>query len=360
MKNSNFNVKQYGILNNSTGTINLLDSTIVSNIYGIYNMQTGFINVQNSTIKTDDNKSSNYGIYSKESGQIDLISSDILGYKYGIYNAKSGSVNFKSGNIDSFNTGIYNLNGTINIGINEQGPTITGTTYGINTSSGILNINKGNISSTETGIYSVTNSNIKSEITINDGTVKGKKGVEGYATLTINDGIVNGETYGIENRGILVINGGNITSSSNGGSGIFTDRDITINGGDIVSSGDNGKGIYNIGTFKMNGGTIKSTSSTGIGLYTSGKTDIFNGTINGVESGITTSGQAIVNLGVKDQLATKESPRITSKLFGINSEDYESTINFYDGTITGTEDSVINSIINDSEEGYQHLKNMVR
>ena len=352
MKNSNFNVKQYGILNNSTGTINLLDSTIVSNIYGIYNMQTGFINVQNSTIKTDDNKSSNYGIYSKESGQIDLISSDILGYKYGIYNAKSGSVNFKSGNIDSFNTGIYNLNGTINIGINEQGPTITGTTYGINTSSGILNINKGNISSTETGIYSVTNSNIKSEITINDGTVKGKKGVEGYATLTINDGIVNGETYGIENRGILVINGGNITSSSNGGSGIFTDRDITINGGDIVSSGDNGKGIYNIGTFKMNGGTIKSTSSTGIGLYTSGKTDIFNGTINGVESGITTSGQAIVNLGVKDQLATKESPRITSKLFGINSEDYESTINFYDGTITGTEDSVINSIINDSEEGY--------
>lgn len=109
-------------------------------------------------------------------------------------------------------------------------------------------------------------------LTVNSGTITikgtqnadGGEGLESKAILTINDGIINIETYddAINAATAIIINGGNTWVKARGNDGIDSNGTLTINGGFTVSNGarspEEGFDCDN-NTFKITGGTIIGT-----------------------------------------------------------------------------------------------------
>ena len=199
----------YGIYNNSTGIIELTETTININniqnikenhgyVYGIYNNNTGIINVTNSIIdcyidNTEDKKS--YLIYNGK-GTINIVKSTINNSGESKYGGSSSR--------DELNT-IYNKNGAINITESEINSISNSTSYAINSSgSGTVNILESTINS-EGLSYKICGINNLSTgiINISGGIVTSKSRS-------------SGNSFGIENSdtGIVNITQGTISSTS--------------------------------------------------------------------------------------------------------------------------------------------------
>ncbi|PYS57406.1 MAG: hypothetical protein DMF74_26130, partial [Acidobacteria bacterium] len=116
-----------GILNNSTATVNVTNSTLSNNTAGfgggLLNFSTGVVNLSNSTLNNNTATISGGGIYNNGTGTINLTNSTLSGNSGsggGIFNVQSGPVNVTNSTI-SGNTapglagaggGIYNNSGS--------------------------------------------------------------------------------------------------------------------------------------------------------------------------------------------------------------------------------------------------------
>ncbi|MDX6578050.1 MAG: hypothetical protein QOE96_4003, partial [Blastocatellia bacterium] len=121
-----------GILNNSTATVNILNSTLSSNDAGtngssqgggIFNSSTGTVNVTSSTFN---NNSAGYGagIFNNSTGTFNVTSSTINNNPAnlsggGIYNNGTGTVNVTNSTLSANSAGagggIFNVQGTVNV-----------------------------------------------------------------------------------------------------------------------------------------------------------------------------------------------------------------------------------------------------
>ena len=96
-----------------------------------------------------------------------------------------------------------------------------------------------------------------------------------------------------------------------------------------------------------------SVTTIQVGYSTSTGDNILNiksGEINSQNIAIKDNGHSIITIGEKDGIINEDSPLITGKNNGINSGNTTSTINFYDGTITGPKNNSISAVIADIEE----------
>lgn len=109
-------------------------------------------------------------------------------------------------------------------------------------------------------------------VIVNSGTIyaqtsnDGGEGLESKATLTINGGIIECNTYddGINAATSLIINGGYVYSHASNNDGIDSNGSITINGGVVLASGTNApeEGFdCDNNQFTINGGTLIGTGS---------------------------------------------------------------------------------------------------
>ncbi|OAV71402.1 Cna protein B-type domain protein [Bacteroidales bacterium Barb6] len=109
------------------------------------------------------------------------------------------------------------------------------------------------------------------DMTIHSGTVtinctqktEGNEGLESKGTLTVNGGNIEVRTYddGINAAKAIIINGGNIFCAASGQDAIDSNGPLTINGGLIISNGVSGDGeaFDAETTFHVNGGIIVGT-----------------------------------------------------------------------------------------------------
>ena len=412
LKNTNVTYAgNYGIYNKDNGEINLISSKITltkptstSINYGIYNAGNGNINTESTNILISGSINTSYkyyGIYMYNTGKLHLINTSINGYQYGIYSNGDASINMESGTITATNTGIYNEYGQSDIGVlNGSSPKINGTSIGMYTKGGIISLNNGTVSSDDIGIQnSCSKLCSTSKIDINGGTISGKTGIETYAILNINDGVVKGVTNGVyvhsavfkllngtittsglKSKGIYIyggtteITGGTIKTTGNKSNGIYSHGILNVSNATITTTGDDSNGIYSSGTtnisdakiiasgyenngLNLSGGNlnINSGSIEGYrGLYiNSGKATITGGEIRANSFGIYSSDNSLatVTLGVKDKVVDTENPKIVSDLSGIYGAG-QLYLNYYDGVITGSKNLSLDAIVKDYEEGY--------
>ena len=242
-----------------------ISSDIATYIYG------GSINITTS---------GSGGTYTNSSNQSDTYAATCIKSDGNIY-IEDGTLTLKS--TGAGGKGLV-ADGTLTIGSATHAPTISSVTTGSaltqTGSSGGFNPG-GNrpgqgTSSTSGGkpkaIKAVGN------ITIDNGNISvstaadGGEGIESKATLTINGGTIEAETYddGINAGTSIVVNGGNIYAYASNNDGIDSNGTITITGGVIVSSGTTApeEGIdCDSNTFKITGGTL-----IGVGGATSSPT----------------------------------------------------------------------------------------
>ena len=396
LKNTNIDYAgNYGIYNKDNGEINLISSKITltkptstSINYGIYNAGNGNINTESTNILISgsiDTSYKYYGIYMYNTGKLHLINTSIDGYQYGIYNNAGASINMESGTVTATNTGIYNRNGQVDIGVLDGATSkVSGTSIGIYTSNGIISVNNGTVSSDNigiqsycTGINGVSCSTYK--IDINGGTISGKTGIDTSTSLNINDGEVKGITNGVyvSSKGTFKLLKGTVTASDAKGNGVYNYFGTAeITGGIIKTTGDDSNGVYSYGTTNVSNATIISTGNDSKGLYLSGgNLSVNSGSVEGSiglyinggnvvitggqikardSFGIYSSGTNVgssVTLGVKDKVVDTENPKIISNNSGIYCGNLL-YLKYYDGVITGVKDNLINAIVSDYEEDY--------
>ena len=159
------------------------------------------------------------------------------------------------------------------------------------------------------------------------------------ATTTINGGTFtsgNGIAYCINNEsGSIDIEGGTFDSSSYNTIYISSGTN-TIKNATISNSYSSGASIYNNATVTLDNVTINN-SANGIKNYN--KLYLRNSTIDVTGTGIESStGGSSYRYPVIDVTNTD----ITSGGIGIRTDDYDSTLNFYSGTITSDTDAIYN------------------
>ena len=203
----------------------------------------------------------------------------------GVYIAKGGIANLGTiGNI-TFNflsgggTGIFNQEGTLNLGanitLNGLG-TLVATLNGNITSTGNINIGEKGI-----GLFGQYGGTMTVPNTIdNNGIITAVSG--GIGIAAIQQGTTPSQTITINNNG--TINASGLSSTNNSSIGIYTDVANIVNTGEIIV-GNNGIGIYSLYKAVSNSITndkITMTGTDGIGVY-------INGTTNGLASNAITS-----------------------------------------------------------------------
>ena len=203
----------------------------------------------------------------------------------GVYIAKGGIANLgTTGNI-TFNflsgggTGIFNQEGTLNLGanitLNGLG-TLVATLNGNITSTGNNNIGEKGI-----GLFGQYGGTMIVPNTIdNNGIITAVSG--GIGIAAIQQGTTPSQTITINNNG--TINASGLSSTNNSSIGIYTDVANIVNTGEIIV-GNNGIGIYSLYKAVSNSITndkITMTGTDGIGVY-------INGTTNGLASNAITS-----------------------------------------------------------------------
>ena len=275
--------------------------------------QIGIVNSEHGNLKINNANISNnsfiadiecYGIYSTSDGIIEILGGNLVNKaiensqgSYGIYN-NNGTVKINGGIINSSNTGERASN------------------YGIyNESEGKVEVSTGSINSTTefSSGYGISNKGI---LKITGGDINTKK--LQYSSHAYQD-------YGISNKGTLQILGGNITCDSKWG--CYT--------------------IYNAGTLEMSGGKIfgKTYRGKAYGIYNSNNGIITNGVIDAVGTsdynayGIYNLNTGIITLGTKDDgIVNTDTPTITGKAAedGYGIYNVSGIFYFYDGRIEGS------------------------
>ncbi len=144
--NTEMTGKGTNIYNYNKGIIDINEATITStNSNCIYNSSSGIINVFNATIQTTHNYKWSCGINNYSNGTVNIYDGKITAFSYALFNDNNGTMNIKKGTITSTNDiAIQNDAGTVVVGEkieednlekeqpDENNPTITGKTYGIN------------------------------------------------------------------------------------------------------------------------------------------------------------------------------------------------------------------------------------
>lgn len=298
-----------------------------------------------------------------DSGNIDINksgSNDYYGINYqsGILNEGMLQINEKANinaneeyNLAIINKGDMRINGLINV-INSSSIGVQNdSSYNIELDGALI---KGLGTSIENinGVISIKNSDINSiknraSLTINSGTII-KNSIDNQDTLIINGGKVTGDSIGIDNiRGTLTINGGEVTGNS---TGISNRGILVINNGEVIGKIENkNETSDNNSIFTINGGKITSDS---IGIDNAGGTLTINdGIIVSDDVGIVNAKNGIINIGKKDGNVNTETPKILSNKSAVNN-NLGGIINYYDGVLTGIKNNSINGYINDLEENY--------
>ena len=188
--------------------------------------------------------------------------------------------------------------------------------------------------------------NNNGDVNVKNSTLKGKITNSSTGNINLVDVIVNTTEWynGITNSGTGTINieGGQyntaINNSSTGTinikSGIFNNNISNTNNG-IINNED---GTFNGIISNTNKGTINIKKGT----FTKGVTSTGNGIINiGIKGDTNDSGELNVSI---------ENPNITGDTYGLTITNGK--VNFYDGIISGTTDSV-SGTINEIEDGYE-------
>ncbi len=131
--------------------------------------------------------------------------------------------------------------------------------------------------------------------------------------LTVNNGIINASTRGINNSNKLILENMTIDTSlvaiynaadsnlniksgsyNSGQNSVINDGVVSINGGNFTNSGGTYPIIFNYATLDFNDGTLNSTISRGLYTSATGTTNITGGTITGE----TTAKNLVYNMGV--------------------------------------------------------------
>ena len=252
---------------------------------------------------------------------------------------------------------------------------------------------------------------VTGDLTIDQAVVmsENKDAITNSGTLTVNDGLIRSnksDTYGINNSGTLVFNGGKVeasiainntgTAEINGGEvegkngyairqyygtlDIYEHANIssstasaihhangttTVHGGNIVST--NGDGIifdsYHYGTVNVEGGYIEGSNNGitmgngsdtlnisggiikgvgNIGVRASALANITGGSIKGANYGVYASG--LLTLGVDDGVVSIDEPTLKGGLYGLYIDG--ATVNFNDGILKGITDPYRGQITN--------------
>ena len=252
---------------------------------------------------------------------------------------------------------------------------------------------------------------VTGDLTIDQAVVmsENKDAITNNGTLTVNDGLIRSnksDTYGINNSGTLVFNGGKVeasiainntgTAEINGGEvegkkgnairqyygtlDIYEHANIssstasaihhangttTVHGGNIVST--SGDGIifdsYHYGTVNVEGGYIEGSNNGitmgngsdtlnisggiikgvgNIGVRASALANITGGSIEGANYGVYASG--LLTLGVDDGVVSIDEPTLKGGLYGLYIDG--ATVNFNDGILKGITDPYRGQITN--------------
>ena len=171
----------------------------------------------------------------------------------------------------------------------------------------------------------------------------------------------NGTNRVIVNNGTLRIISGTIRTSAdyaaidNESTGI-----LYVTGGNIISNGTR-QCIYNNGIVEISGGYLSSTASgkpnnsnmerATVQNLSTGTLTITGGTLIGINQQAITN-EGLVTIGIKDASINSSSPEIRGATNGIKTVG---TFNFYDGTIKGKDQTVINGTVNDIENNSQEI-----
>ena len=184
--------------------------------------------------------------------------------------------------------------------------------------------------------------------------IEGFTNIGGYGSIFLNNlgtaSIVNSNiTSSITQYSPSISNGGNLDiTNSLIPSSIYLGNYGNLNLTKTTYDGtmDN----YNSGNVTINSGDYGSIQNRSTGFV-----NLKNGTVSG---GISNTNTGIVNIGIKGDkdesgnlLVSQTNPSITSSTYGITNVN-NGTVNFYDGIISGTTDTV-NGSLNDIEEGYE-------
>lgn len=241
-------------------------------------------------------------------------------------------------------TGIWVWNGSLTI--NGGDIIANGYDSGIDITYGGIIINGGTINVFGTmgyGISTTTSDDTPCDIIINGGEInattddeEGETAIYTKGKISINGGsvIANGSTNGIQSGKDISITGGNITATTEYGTGIYSDGDIIINSGTIIASGNS----YGIATSSqdiyINGGNVTATAILTDDNYGSiysenGNIIITDGIIdaNGGDSGIyALSGSVTISGGEVE---------VAGEYYGIYTYNCDNTDNSGNITISG-------------------------
>ena len=345
----------YGIINNSTGTVTVTNSSM-NGFYGINNASTGNIIIQSGTIIDEEC----VGINNETTGIITVNAGDVKGKKgnrretYGIQN-NTGTVNINGGTVEG-RVGIINLgNGIINIhGGTIKGDFIYGlgadATYhngqGIYMQAGYLYVDGGTISATGNQHAIVSRAN--AETYISNGTLT--EGIYGFKNtkIDISGGTIQNKSKdtAVENYGSLTISGGELSTTYAGNNSIGVDSNIKsyalilnrssataeITGGTLTGRYS---AISNAGSMNISGGTLNVTENSGTMIHNAGTMNI-----TGVNASTTVENsrgiwnEANLELGTNNETIDNENIIINAAKIGVDNRGLEQVFNYYDGVIS--------------------------
>ena len=198
-----------------------------NNTYPIYNEGEGRVEIRGGSVNSSHNSAITYGIYNAGTGIVEVsggsvnTSSNNFQYysSYGIYNENKGKIQINGGNINAYS---YATSG-----------------YGIyNEGEGEIIVREGNIISDDYGIINEGVGQVKLEGGSIETRASRAKGIANESTGTIEmlEGTIKGY-YGITNKGLVEIKGGDIQATNNGINN-STEGVIEISDGSIISDSD--------------------------------------------------------------------------------------------------------------------------
>ncbi len=231
-----------GINHRGTGAVYVSDGVITGR-YGIYNNATGNVHVSGGTVTA----TGSWGIYNGKTGKITVSGGTVTSQKHGIYNGGDGFVEMTGGTVTGIEqTGISNHgSGSVTV----SGGTIIAKTAGISAyESGSVFFDKAQIDSAGAGI-----SVYKGSLTVAGGTITGAGSngitISAPGTVTVSGGTVKGETFGIDNSGVLYLSGSPVISNDSNGNGDILHEDGSVYAVDQTGAEYTG-GPLNVRVFK--------------------------------------------------------------------------------------------------------------
>ena len=271
--------------------------------------------------------------------------------------------------------------GTIEKGTDVNGDNHIGSAF-VYSGTGTATLSGGKIETTSGASATVNHTNTAGVLTINGTEIKNSG--TGYAvynnsatttksTVIINSGNItstSGVTVVNNAAGTTEINGGTMTSSTTNAAKNNSTGTLKINGGTLTSTSGDAVGCTSTGTVIMTGGTVTSSTKAGFSVRQSANLQITGGSVTGASYGVWLSNvegaTPTFTLGYNDSTVTSYVPTAnttdepiikatneTGKGVQINN----GTFNFYDGAVIGgysdsTGYSITGGTVSDTPTGY--------